>query len=72
MRETTTTGVNPANSVFQIHSVDTGCRIMLGRQLKRGYILALCAKPLTCSLEIEALPRAHFWKQELTALGHEA
>ena len=48
----------------------TDCRLMVGRQLKRRYVLAFFQKLPPCLVGIEACASSHHWSRELKALGH--
>ena len=41
MQSITTIGLDIAKSVFQVHGVDAGGQVIVRRQLKRRYVLAL-------------------------------
>jgi transposase len=41
-----TIGLDIAKSVFQVHAVDAGGQVVIRRQLKRRYVLALVAMRL--------------------------
>ena len=40
MQTVTTIGLDIAKSVFQVHGVDAAGKVVIGRQLKRRYVLA--------------------------------
>ncbi len=70
MRTITTIGLDIAKSVFQFHGVDAGGQVIIRRQLKRRYVLALFQKLPSCLIGMEACASAHHWSRELPALGH--
>ena len=70
MRTITTIGLDIAKSVFQVHGVDAGGQVIIRRQLKRRYVLALFQKLPSCLIGMEACASAHHWSRELQALGH--
>jgi transposase len=41
--QTITIGLDIAKSIFQVHGVDAGGQVIIRRQLKRRYVLALVA-----------------------------
>ena len=67
----TTVGLDIAKSVFQVHGVDARGSVVVRRQLKRRYVLALFKKLPPCLVGIEAGSGAHHWARELTKLGHD-
>jgi transposase len=50
MQRVTTTGLDIAKSVFQVHAVDAAGKVIIHRQLKRRYVPAFFQK-LSVSLE---------------------
>src|SRR3977135_422345 len=70
MQTITTIGLDIAKSVFQVHGVDAGGRVIVRRQLKRRYVLTFFQKLSPCLVGIEACVSAHHWSRELQALGH--
>ena len=70
MKSITTTGLDIAKSVFQVHCVDAQQKIVVARKLKRGDVLAFFRKLPPHLVGIEACGSAHDWARELTALGH--
>jgi transposase len=42
MQAITTIGLDIAKSVFQVHGIDAAGNVIVRRQLKRRYVLALC------------------------------
>src|ERR1700733_12212112 len=69
MQTITTVGVDIAKSVFQVHGVDADGNIVIRRQVKRRYVLALFQKLPPCLVGIEACASSHYWSRELQALG---
>src|ERR1700720_656692 len=70
MHTITTIGLDSAKSVFQVHGVDNEGKVVIRRQLKRRYVLALFEKLSPCLVGIEACASSHHWSRELQALGH--
>ena len=71
MQTITTSVLDLAKSVFQVHGVDAGGQVIVRRQLKRCYVLTFFQKLSPCSsVGIEACASAHHWSRELQALGH--
>src|SRR5262245_31536636 len=70
MQTVTTIGLDIAKSVFQVHGVDAAGQVVVRRQLKRRYVLALFEKLPPCLVGIEACASSHHWSRELQALGH--
>jgi len=70
MQTITTIGLDIAKSVFQVHGVDAGGRVIVRRQLKRRSVLAFFQKLPPCLVGIEACASSHHWSRELQALGH--
>src|ERR1700704_1123180 len=70
MQAITTIGLDIAKSVFQVHGIDAEGKVVIGRQLKRRYLLAFFQKLPSCLVGIEACASSHHWSRELQALGH--
>ena len=70
MQTITTIGLDIAKSVFQVHGVDADGQVVIRRQLKRRYVLALFQKLPPCLVGIEACASSHHWSRQLKALGH--
>src|SRR5262245_49707065 len=70
MQTVTTIGLDIAKSVFQVHGVDAAGQVVIGRKLKRRYVLAFFQKLRPCLVGIEACASSHYWARELQALGH--
>src|SRR5215212_5733083 len=58
MQTITTVGLDIAKSVFQVHGVDAAGQVVVGRQLKRRYVLAFFQKLPPCLVGIEACASA--------------
>src|SRR5580700_2978914 len=65
MQTITTIGLDIAKSVFQVHGVDNDGKVVIGRQLKRRYVLAFFEKLPPCLVGIEACASSHHWSREL-------
>jgi hypothetical protein len=72
MQTVTTIGLDIAKSVFQVHGVDAAGQVVVGRQLKRRYVLAFFEKLPPCLIGVEACASSHHWSRELQALGQGA
>src|SRR5215469_7523888 len=70
MQTTTTIGLDIAKSVFQVHGIDRDGNVVVGRQLKRHYVLTFFAKLPPCLIRIEACASSHYWSRELQARSH--
>lgn len=66
----TTTGIDLAKSVFQVHGVDGRGKPALRKQLKRKDVLAFFARLEPCLIGMEACASAHYWARKLSELGH--
>ena len=70
MQTIATIGLDIAKSVFQVHGVDAGGQMVIRRQLKRRFVLAVFAKLPPGLVGIEACASSHHWSRVLQALGH--
>jgi transposase len=70
MREVSTIGLDLAKSVFQVHGIDSGGRVLVRRQLRRKEVLTFFAQLPPCLIGMEACASAHYWGRELIKLGH--
>jgi transposase len=66
----TTSGIDVAKSVFQVHGVDEHGEVVLRRQLRRAQLLLFFSKLEPCLIGMEACASSHYWARKLTALGH--
>jgi transposase len=66
----TTTGIDLAKNVFQVHGVNECGKAVLKKQLKRAQVLAFFANLPPCLIGMEACASAHYWARKLSALGH--
>ena len=71
MKQVTTIGLDIAKSVFQVHGVDTGGKVVIRQKLSRGRLLEFFGRLPRCLVGIEACASSHHWARELIALGHE-
>ena len=53
-----------------MHGVDADGQVVIGRKLKRRYVLAFFQKVPSCLVGMEACATSHHWSRELQALGH--
>ena len=70
MKSITTTGLDLAKSVFQVHCVDAQQNVVVARKLTRSGLLGFFAKLAPHLIGVEACGSAHYWARELTRLGH--
>ena len=70
MEAVTTVGLDIAKSVFQVHGVDCGGKVLVRRQLKRRQVLPFFEKLPRCLVGMEACATSHHWSRELKAFGH--
>ena len=66
----TTSGIDVAKSVFQVHGVDKHGRVVLRRQLRRSQLVLFFSKLEPCLIGMEACASSHYWARKLMALGH--
>lgn len=66
----TTSGIDVAKSVFQVHGVDERGNVVLRRQLRRSQLLLFFSRLEACLIGMEACASSHDWARRLTALGH--
>jgi transposase len=66
----TTSGIDVAKTVFQVHGVDEHGKVLLRRQLRRSQLLLFFSKLQPCLIGMEACASSHYWARKLTALGH--
>jgi transposase len=66
----TTTGIDLAKTLFQVHGVDKHGKVGLRKQLKRKDVLSFFANLEPCLIGMEACGSAHYWARKLSALGH--
>jgi transposase len=67
----TTVGLDPANSVFQVHGINADGEVLVRRQLRRAEVLRFFSLLPPCRVGMEACASAHHWGRELLALGHD-
>lgn len=66
----TTSGIDVAKSVFQVHGVSERGSVMLRRQIRRSQLLVVFSRLEPCLIGMEACASSHYWARKLTALGH--
>ena len=66
----TTSGIDVAKSVFQVHGVDERGDVALRRQIRRSQLLVFFSRLEPCLIGMEACASSHYWARKLTALGH--
>jgi hypothetical protein len=72
MQSISTTGLDIAKLVFQVHGVDAAGQVVVCRQLRRRYVLAFFQKLPPFLVGIEACASSHHWSRELKAFGFSA
>ena len=70
MGEVSTIGLDIAEAVFQVHSIDGVGAVVIRKRVSRAKILEFFADLPPCLVGIEACPSAHHWGRELQLLGH--
>ena len=70
MGEVSTSGLDIAKSVFQIHGVARDGEVAIRKRVSRAKLLEFFAGLPPCVIGIEACPTAHHWSRKLQALGH--
>jgi transposase len=68
--EITTSGIDVAKSVFQVHGVDERGNVVLRRQIRRSQLLLFFSRLQPCLIGMEACASSHYWARKLAALGH--
>jgi len=66
----TTTGIDLAKNVFQIHGVDEGSKPAVKKQLKRDQMVEFFVNLPPCLIGMEACGSAHHWARKLASFGH--
>jgi transposase len=66
----TTSGIDVAKTVFQVHGVDERGKVLLRRQIRRSQLVLFFSKLEPCLSGIEACASSHHWARKLGALGH--
>lgn len=66
----TTSGIDVAKSVFQVHGVDQRGNVVLRRQIRRSQVPLFFSKLQPCLIGMEACASSRYWARKLTALGH--
>jgi len=67
----TTTGLDLAKSIFQVHGVVASGEVVVRKALRRAQVLPFFAKLPRCLVGIEACGTSHHWARELIDLGHD-
>ena len=70
MEGITTVGLDLAKNVFQVHAVDADGDVIVRRALRRAQVLAFFEKLPPCLVGMEACGSAHYWAQQISAMGH--
>lgn len=66
----TTSGIDVAKSVFQVHGVDARGNVVVRRQIRRSQLLLFFSRLEPCLIGMEACATSHYWARKLSALGH--
>jgi transposase len=64
-------GLDVAKHVFQVQGVDDQVSAAFRCKLRRSEILEFFGKLRGCPVGLEACATAHYWAQEIRALGHQ-
>lgn len=70
MEKIITVGLDLAKSVFQVHGITEEGAVIVRRALRRSQVLDFFRKLQPCLVGMEACGSAHYWAQEIQALGH--
>src|SRR5579862_93942 len=70
MGEVSTSGLDIAKAVFQVHGVDGSGAVVIRKRISRAKMLEFFADLPACLVWIEACPSAHYWSRRLQGLGH--
>jgi hypothetical protein len=71
MEDVAVIGLDLAKSVFQVHGVDGGGRVVLRWRLSRSKLLPFFAGLPRCLVGMETCASANHWAREFMALDHE-
>ena len=66
----TTTGIDLAKNVFQMHGADEKGNAVLKKQPKPAQVLPFFANLTPCRIGMEPCGSAHYWARTLQTLGH--
>lgn len=66
----TTTGIDLAKTLFQVHGVDKHGKVGLRKQLKRKDVVNFFANLEPCLIGMEACGSAHYWARKFSEFGH--
>jgi transposase len=64
-------GLDIAKSVFQVHGVTAGNKVVVKKRLARSELIPFFEKQDPCLVGIEACGTSNYWARELRALGHD-
>ncbi|PYG27857.1 hypothetical protein C8N36_114133 [Pelagimonas varians] len=70
--QVTTTGLDLAKNVFQVHGITESDEVVSYRHLRRAHLLPFFSKIEPCLIGMEACSCAHHCARELTKFGHDA
>jgi transposase len=70
VKDVTTSGVDLAKNVIQVHGVDQRGKTVLKKQLPRRRFVEFFANLPACLVGMEACSSAHHWARQLEKLGH--
>jgi transposase len=65
-----TTGIDLAKTVFQIHAVDADGNTVVRKRLRRVEVLSFVSGLEPCLIGMEACATSHYWACELAKFGH--
>jgi transposase len=66
----TTSGLDLAKNIFQIHAITADGTVVYRRKRRRSELREFFAKREPCLVEMEACASAQYWARELADLGH--
>ena len=66
----TTIGLDLANSVFQLHGIDSSGKVLIKKQIKRAQMAEFFVSLKPCLVGMEACGSAHHWARKLESFGH--
>lgn len=70
MDKVTTVGLDLAKSVFSLHGVDAGGRVVLRKTVRRDKLMELVATLPPCLIGMEGCGGTHQWARKFEQLGH--
>jgi transposase len=68
--QVTSSGIDLAKHVFQVHGVADDERVRIRRRLRRSKVIAFFTKLRAALIGMESCATGHYWARELSELGH--